>query len=96
MGQFLGKCSAESSLKVHHGKITPEHGSGQLFGGKPDKSNTYDNYMILRGALWAYHSHDLGSKTSVGSYELKRNSFGSARLSEPMNKTNAVRYGVTK
>jgi RHS repeat-associated protein len=73
-----------------------EHGSGQLFGGKSDKSNTYDNYMILRGALWAYHSHDLGSKTSVGSYELKRNSFGSARLSEPMNKTNAVRYGVTK
>ena len=30
-----------------------EYGEGKLIGGTPDNSNTYDNYFILRGALWA-------------------------------------------
>jgi RHS repeat-associated protein len=30
-----------------------EYGGGKLIGGTRDNSNTYDNYFILRGALWA-------------------------------------------
>ena len=35
-----------------------EYGEGKLIGGEVDNSNTYDNYFLLRGALWAskrYH-----------------------------------------
>ena len=30
-----------------------EYGEGKLIGGEVDNSNTYDNYFLLRGALWA-------------------------------------------
>nr|WP_294860817.1 RHS repeat-associated core domain-containing protein [uncultured Fluviicola sp.] len=36
-----------------------KYGSGELVGGTADFSNSYDNYMILRGALWAAHNHKL-------------------------------------
>ena len=36
-----------------------EYGEGKLFGGKTDNSNTYDNYFILRAALWASKRYTL-------------------------------------
>ncbi len=35
-----------------------EYGEGKLFGGKTDNSNTYDNYFILRGALYGANGRD--------------------------------------
>lgn len=34
-----------------------KHGDGSIFFTNKDKSNSYDNFMILRGALWASNNH---------------------------------------
>jgi hypothetical protein len=45
-----------------------EYGSGELFGGDPDFSNTYDSYMVLRGALWACYNHYLANDRAERRY----------------------------
>ena len=39
-------------------KVGKEYGEGKLIGGKTDNSNTYDNYFILRGALFGASQRD--------------------------------------
>jgi hypothetical protein len=71
------------------------HGQGQLIGGTPDTSNTYDNYMIMRGAKWATLIYDIGPKTN-GGYELKRRfDVPPERLANPIDRESATRYGLT-
>jgi hypothetical protein len=58
-----------------------KHGQGQLFGGAPDTSNTYDNYFVLRGATWAAQRYG-------------RNDVSPERLGDSISRESAVRYGV--
>lgn len=60
-----------------------KHGKGQLFGGAPDTSNKYDNYLVLRGATWATERH-------------YNQNFSPERLADPIGRESAVRYGVIK
>ena len=53
-----------------------KYGEGKLIGGEVDNSNTYDNYFLLRGALWASKRyHRTVEKGSFGSkkIELRKN-----------------------
>ncbi|ATB28108.1 LysM peptidoglycan-binding domain-containing protein [Melittangium boletus] len=43
-----------------------EYGDGSLIGATEDHSNAYDNFMILRGALWAAQNHTVVKKVSKG------------------------------
>jgi hypothetical protein len=40
-------------------KAGQKYGDGELFGGTPDFSNSYDNYFILRGALYGTEGRDI-------------------------------------
>lgn len=41
-----------------------EYGDGSIVGSTEDYSNAYDNFMILRGALWAAANHTVTKKVS--------------------------------
>lgn len=80
--------------------VGQSHGGGQLFGGTPDKSNRYDNYMILRGAIWATNAYDIspwkGKYSGATFYSINRNNYSTIRLSDPINKGTAVKHGIKK
>ena len=40
-------------------KAGQKYGDGSIFGGGSDFSNSYDNYMILRGALYGTENRDI-------------------------------------
>jgi LysM repeat protein len=64
-----------------------DFGDGSLFFAKKDVSNSYDNFMVLRGALWASANHTVTRKEA----EVQL----SSRYGEPMTRTRVtfeVRY----
>jgi RHS repeat-associated protein len=65
-----------------------KYGEGKLFGGEIDLSNTYDNYMLLRGALWAAHNHKFNEKGEVIKYEITSKS----ELSTPISQGQKNKY----
>ena len=72
-----------------------EYGDGKLFGGKTDNSNTYDNYFILRGALWASNRYILEvTKRFLRSdkKELKRTNYSPNKLEAPIRKDEKTDY----
>lgn len=82
-----------------------EWGDGMV-GGKQDKSNEYDNFMILRAALWAAENHQI-RKTSReirqrgGSFkktiiEVVYTPASSARLEKPISQESLNRHGHWK
>jgi RHS repeat-associated protein len=75
------------------------HSKGQLVGGTPDTSNHYDNYFVLRGAMWATKAFSV-QKNPVGSfgdnYKLNQTSYSPVRLADPINRGQAEKYGVRK
>ena len=66
-----GNRSASIKATIEKGM---EFGEGKLFGNVTDKSNTYDNYMLLRGALWADQRYDAKKSGSIfgKSYDLNK------------------------
>ncbi len=74
-----------------------QHAGGDVQSGQQvDKSNNYDNYMILRGAIWASERYKMsGSKTFLGSQILRRNSaFGPKYLADTITSGSARDYGL--
>ena len=72
-----------------------EYGEGKLFGGKTDNSNTYDNYFILRGALWASKRYSLKvTKRLLRSdkKELKRTTYSPDNLKTQISKDEKNDY----
>ena len=53
-------------------------GEGKIIGGSADKSNTYDTYFILRGALYAYHKYK--SNWEDGGYKIEKTNYSSSNL----------------
>ncbi|RFQ16953.1 hypothetical protein D0N87_26365, partial [Pseudomonas sp. ATCC 13867] len=80
-------------------------GDGTLFGSS-DPTNEYDNYMVLRGALWAKENHRLVKRelTTMGAdypqtYEVNEAVFaptGNAHLTSPVDATSVSLYGIWK
>ncbi|MDH1263870.1 hypothetical protein N5C28_13070 [Pseudomonas sp. GD03944] len=80
-------------------------GDGTLFGSS-DPSNEYDNYMVLRGALWASDNHRLTTEErqmftpgGLTSIELTRATFtptSDARLKASITNDSVSAYGVWK
>lgn len=78
---FKGKGSGHAIADVVKAGI--DYGTGQIFGGDPDFSNTYDNYMVLRGAFWASKAYHLTGHISSGHYSspvFQRNDYSAAKL----------------
>jgi hypothetical protein len=51
-----------------------KYGDGKIIGGKSDYSNSYDNYMILRGAMWGANGRPITqpiTKEEAKKYGLK-------------------------
>jgi hypothetical protein len=72
-----------------------EYGEGKLFGGKTDDSNTYDNYFILRGSLWASKRYSLEvTKRPLRSdkRKLKRTNYSPDKLQTPISKEEKNDY----
>lgn len=60
-----------------------EYGEGKLFGGSTDKSNTYDNYFLLRGALWAgqrYKAGNLNKGLFSNNFDLNKTNYSPSNL----------------
>jgi hypothetical protein len=80
-------------------------GDGTLFGSS-DPCNEYDNYMVLRGTLWASENHSLASDeiTVPGAdypitQSISRTVFtptGDSRMKSPIDPVSASTYGVWK
>jgi len=51
-------------------KLGKKYGDGKIFGGTPDYSNSYDNYFILRGALYGAKNRDF--LEPINKYEADR------------------------
>ena len=66
-----------------------KYGEGKLFGGTPDNSNTYDNYFVLRGAIWASKRY---GRNSDGS--LFKTGHSPSRLGRSINYLNILIYGI--
>ncbi len=70
-----------------------EYGEGKLVGGETDNSNTYDNYMILKAAIWAKWQYTTNKDGEV----IKRNSnvnTGAKTLRKTVGEKTAKKYGV--
>ena len=77
--------------------LAKKYGDGKIFGGTPDNSNSYDNYMILRGSLWTTERYDVGKPTGGQNrwHSVDRNeSVGVDRLSAPVSRQDAIKYNV--
>jgi hypothetical protein len=80
-------------------------GDGTLLGEK-DKSNSYDNFMVLRGALWGAENHQITKTTKVihtrgGAINrtittVQYAPTSTARLESPINSDSLDKYGVWK
>lgn len=83
-----------------------QYGSGDVVGSTLDKTNEYDNFMVLRGALWASENHSLHKEihkvtvrgfvherttTNVTYTQTSRSRLQNSISSEPLGK-----YGVWK
>jgi hypothetical protein len=81
---------------------------GQRFGGglfgSPDKSNSYDNLMLLRGALYGAQrftilrttrdiSIEYGMKRTITTIQIKTNPVNSNILGNPIDKQTTTQYG---
>lgn len=67
---FKGHCEElgdENKAILGTVKTGMDWGDGTLTGDK-DKSNSYDNFMVLRGALWASDNHHLVKTIQTSSY----------------------------
>lgn len=77
-------------------KTGREYGEGKLIGNKTDYSNTYDNYFLLRGALWAKDRNiRLFDKTSKSSWLFQQNK-PAKDLATPITKKLADKYLKSK
>lgn len=69
-------------------------GDGEIFGGKSDFSNGYDNHMILRTCLWAKDRYKV--KFSKGlisdSYEVSKTTYSPKKLSKFLSKVQTSKY----
>jgi RHS repeat-associated protein len=75
-----------------------EYAEGRILGGKRDTSNTYDNYFVLRGAIWASHRWQVSEPGKIYGYYIERKDtyHPPIRLSDPISKKNAQFYGLKK
>ncbi len=73
-----------------------EYGEGKIFGAETDNSNTYDNYFLLRGALWAANRYDTKSGTGFfgDDYDLVPKDTDASGLGAPIELDDATKYGV--
>lgn len=81
-----------------------KYGDGSFWGrlglNTPDHTNGYDNYMVLRGAIWASNRYYItGNREGLmgTDYEIKRmNSFSPSNLRVSISNTIATIYGLKK
>ncbi|WP_437421962.1 hypothetical protein [Stutzerimonas chloritidismutans] len=109
---------AVDTFKLHCGELGDENqaitstiqtgmdwGDGTFLGEK-DNSNSYDNFMVLRGALWAADNHQ-PTKTTKTFYQrggaIKRNIItvqyvpaSTARLENSITAESLSKYGIWK
>jgi len=66
-----------------------KHGAGQVFGGEPDKSATYDNLMVLRATLYASKRFSVSTDG-----KLTKNQIPASTLASPVSPADAKKYRV--
>ena len=91
--EMTGNSDMAIKMTILLGKV---FGDGKLVGGKIDNSNHYDNYFILRGAMYASEKYRVGKKGFFGKYKLQKNNYHPNNLSKSINKNSAHKYGVNK
>jgi len=74
-------------------KLGIEYGAGTV-GGEADKSNTYDNYFVLRGALYAYHKYKAKwvEGTFSDGYEINRTDYSPNNLGKEITPHYKEKY----
>lgn len=78
-------------------KIGQNHPSGSIIPGQQvDRSNRYDNYMVLRGAIWASERFKVTGRGYVWGYYVGETDFSSRHLGDTVSRQNAVSYGLKK
>lgn len=77
-----------------------EHGDGSIIPSTENDPNKYDNFMILRGALWASENHTVTKKVEKWVFGWAHESFevhygfkDTTRLSMPISKSLLDKYG---
>ena len=78
------------------------HGDGSILPSKEDDPNKYDNFMVLRGALWASENHTAMKKVEKHlfgtfestSFEVRYDFKNPLSLSTPVSEALLSKYGV--
>jgi len=88
-----GDKDASIRKTVQKGK---EYGEGKIVGGEVDDSNTYDNYFILRGALWASKRYSLEVIKMHDGSEIRKlikdSHYSPKELKHPISEDNKKKY----
>jgi len=76
-----------------------QYGDGNPANPKEDRSNTYDNFMVLRGALWASDNHPVTREENTTlwikttTFRLDYKFVNDTRLKSPIDEAMLKKYG---